>query len=315
MLTKKLTKMQRSIFLTFPLLFLLTITACSGSAETTEPLPNDELLFLGQEVSASGEVVPVQWITLAYPGGASQLDIKVLEGNLVSKNELLVSTDDHRLLANLYQAQAAVEQAQLAYNLAVNAPGTADLTAAKAALANAEANLQRQEDLGANDAVIDAARADVDAAQAALEAVQDGAPAEEVSAAEYNLRAAELNLLAAEAGFDLKAPFSGTVVEILVQPGETVSAFQPVLVLADLSHLQVVTTDLSEIDVSQLREGQSAQVVFDAIPDEAFTGTIERIADKSAGVSSVYYEVTLALDEIPEGLRWGMTAFITFPMN
>jgi hypothetical protein len=32
-------------------------------------------------------------------------------------------------------------------------------------------------------------------------------------------------------------------------------------------------------------------------------------------VSSVYYEVTLSLAEIPTELRWGMTAFITFPVQ
>jgi multidrug efflux pump subunit AcrA (membrane-fusion protein) len=308
-------KIKRSLnWIILPLLWL-AVTACSSGAETAEPLLQDELQFLGQEVSASGEVVPVQWITLSYPGGASELDIKVAAGDFVSQNDLLVSTNDGRLLANLFQAQAVHERAQLAYELAVNAPSAAELAAAKSALANAEANLQRQEDLGANDTVIDAAHADVDAAQAALDLIQDGTPAEEIAAADFDLRAAERNLQTAQQAFDLKAPFSGTVVEILVQPGETVSAFQPVLVLADLTRLQVVTTDLSEIDVSQLREGQTAQIVFDAIADQSFTGTIEHIADQATGVSAVYYEVTLALDEIPEGLRWGMTAFITFPLN
>ena len=308
-------KFKPNHLLLFSLMLLLALTACTGNAETNDPLPEDELQFLGQEVSASGEVVPVQWITLSYPGGASDLAIKVMAGDLVSKNDLLVSANDTRLLASLFQAQAALERAQLAYDLTVNAPREADLAAAKSALANAEANLRRQEDLGANDTVIDAAQADVDAAQAALDRVQDGASNEEITAAEFDLRAAELNLQAAQATFDLKAPFSGTVVEITVQPGETVNAFQPVLVLADLTRLQVLTTDLSEIDVARLRPGQSAQIVFDAIADQTFTGTVERIADKSAGVSAVYYEVTLALDEIPEGLRWGMTAFITFPLD
>ena len=69
------------------------------------------------------------------------------------------------------------------------------------------------------------------------------------------------------------------------------------------------------MDVARLQVGQTANIVFDAISDRTISGTVEKIADKSTGVSSVYYEVTLSLVEIPEELRWGMTAFITFPVQ
>ena len=134
-------------------------------------------------MSASGEVVLVQWITLFYPGGTLDLDIKVAVGDLVSQNDLLVSVNDPRLLANLFQAQTLHKRAQLAYDLAVNAPSAAELAAAKSALANAEANFERQENLRASDTVINAAEADVEAAQAALEALQEGASSEEITAA------------------------------------------------------------------------------------------------------------------------------------
>jgi HlyD family secretion protein len=64
-----------------------------------------------------------------------------------------------------------------------------------------------------------------------------------------------------------------------------------------------------------LRVGQTATIFFDALSDQSFTGTVERIADKSSGVTSVYYEVTLTLDQVPAGLRWGMTAFVVFPVE
>jgi multidrug resistance efflux pump len=88
-----------------------------------------------------------------------------------------------------------------------------------------------------------------------------------------------------------------------------------VLTLADLTAFQVITTDLSEVDVAQLVEGQTASIVFDAIPESTFLGTVEKIADKSSGVSSVYYQVTLSLNEIPPEIRWGMTAFVIFPVD
>jgi HlyD family secretion protein len=72
---------------------------------------------------------------------------------------------------------------------------------------------------------------------------------------------------------------------------------------------------LSEVDITQIEVGQEANIVFDAISNQTFRGTVSSIASKASGVSSVYYEVTLSLDEIPAGLRWGMTAFVTFPLE
>lgn len=296
-------------------LMLFLLSACSINPETSQVSVTDTPLDLVQEVSASGEVVPVQWVTLSYPSGATNLEFKVSEGDLVPESDLLVSSDDDRLFAALYQAQSSLERAQAAYDQVIQAPSEASLASARAALANAEAILQRQENIGAADYVIEAAQADVDAAEANLLAVEEGSSSEEISAAEYDLRAAEISLTQAEASFDLQAPFAGTVVEIHVNPGEPVAAFQPVVTLADLSNLQVITTDLSEVDVTQIEVGQQANIVFDAISNQTFRGTVSSIASKASGVSSVYYEVTLSLDENPAGLRWGMTAFVTFPLE
>jgi HlyD family secretion protein len=299
------------------ILLLLTsfLTSCGNNTAEPQDTPSDQSPLLVQEVSASGEVIPLQWASLSYPSGAENFEVKVVVGDEVSKNQVLVTNTDSRLMAGLYQAQSALERAQFAYNQIKALPTEASLAAAKAALANAEANLERQENSFASDAVIAAAEADVAAAQANLQAVRAGASRVEIEAALKDLKAAEFALEQAESAFDIRAPFSGTVVEILANPGEPIGAFQPILILADLSEIRVRTTDLSEVDVPKLREGQTATIFFDALSDQSFTGTIERIADKSSGVTSVYYEVTLKLDQVPTGLRWGMTAFVTFPVE
>jgi HlyD family secretion protein len=297
------------------LLISSSLSACSEDAAPAQESLDEQSGLLVQEVSASGEVIPLQWANLSYPSGAENFDVKVAVGDEVTRNQVLVTNNDSRLITGLYQAQSALERAQFAYDQVKGLPTAASLAAAKAALANAEANLERQEFLFASAAVIDAAQADIDAAQANLEAVRAGASSSEIDAASKDLRAAEFALEQAEAAFDIRAPFSGTIVEILANPGEPIGAFQPILILADLSEIRVRTTDLSEVDVPKLREGQTATIFFDALSDQSFTGTIERIADKSTGVTSVYYEVTLKLDQVPTGLRWGMTAFVTFPVE
>ncbi len=293
----------------------IILSACSTGAETMEDPPGNQVAILTQEISASGEVVPIRWTTLFYPIGAGDLEVFVSEGDQVLRNDVLVMSNDSQLEASLYQAKSALERAQLAYNQVMDAPSEYAADSADAAYKNALANLIRQEDLNADDSVIEAAQADVEAAYAKLEVVIAGATDEEIAAAEYDLIAAELTLELAENAFDIRAPFSGLIIEIYVQSGESIGALQPVLVLADISSYQVITTDMSEVDVARLEEGQKASVVFDAIADQTFEGTVEKIANKSSGVSSVYYEVTLSLEKVPDELRWGMTAFVVFPLE
>lgn len=299
----------------FTLALLIGLSACSDINEPTQSPNTEEAVFFEQEISASGEVVPIRWTILTYPNGAIDLELLVNEGDQVAANTLLVRSNDSRLDASLKQAEAALKRAELAYNQTVNAPSEEAIKAADAAYLNAKANLLRQEDLNADEAIIEAAQADVDATYANLLATIEGASEQEISAAESDLQAAEIALKQAQSAFYLKAPFEGTVVEFNIQAAEGTSPLQPVLSIADLSEFQVVTTDLGEVDIARLKEGQIADIVFDAIPDQTFRGTIERISDKSSGVSSVYYEVTLSLEEIPEELRWGMTAFIIFPLE
>ena len=303
------------LFLFMFLVLSMIISACSGNTEPTQDQLLDNSPSLVQEISASGEVVPVQWATLSFSNIGEDLEVLVEEGDQVSKGAKLVRNNNPQLEAALLQAQGALERAQFGYEQILDAPSEAALKSAFSAFIAARINLKQQEDNEASDDVIRIAQAEFDAARANYDAVFSGSPEEEIAAAEKDLEAAELALEQAEAAFELTAPFDGTVVEINVKSGENIGAFQPVLVMADLENLQVVTTDLSEVDVTKLEVGQRGEIIFDALSDETFSGRIQKIAKKSNGVSAVYYEVTLSMDEIPEDLRWGMTAFITFPLE
>lgn len=104
------------------------------------------------------------------------------------------------------------------------------------------------------------------------------------------------------------APYNATVVDIKVQPGEFAQAGQVVIVLGDLAHMQIKTTDLSERDVTAVQVGQSANVYIEAL-DVTVTGKVLHISPISETVGGdVVYPVTIELDEQPDGLLWGMTA-------
>jgi multidrug resistance efflux pump len=191
----------------------------------------------------------------------------------------------------------------------------ANLQAADEALAAAQAQLDALTASAADkqreaNAAVAAAVAQRDAAQAQLDLLQAGPTAEQVAAAEAALAQAEAALQVARAALEqaeLRAPFGGTVTALEINPGETVLPGQVVLVLADLSRLQVETTDLSERDVAGVAAGQSVDVSVEALGTQV-AGRVVRIAPQATTVGGdVVYQVVIALDEQPAGLRWGMS--------
>ncbi len=112
---------------------------------------------------------------------------------------------------------------------------------------------------------------------------------------------------------ELRAPFAGTVVEVSVEVGDTLSAGQVVVVLATLDRLEIRTKDLTELAVAQVAVGQAAQVTADALPGQVFAGRVSEIALRGQDYrGDVVYQVTVLLDQ-PEkasALRWGMTTMV-----
>lgn len=135
----------------------------------------------------------------------------------------------------------------------------------------------------------------------------------DVAVTQSRLDNAEASLAAAQAlleDLEVRAPFAGTVSELYITEGEWVSPGQLIILLADLGNLRVETTDLSEIDVARVDIDNTVIVAFDALPDASVTGIVTRIAPKAASGSGVNYTIVIELQEIPENLRWGMTAFV-----
>jgi HlyD family secretion protein len=168
--------------------------------------------------------------------------------------------------------------------------------------------------LSARNAVNEAHRA-VEQAERDLEAVLDEPDALDLQAARLEIEAAGLALEEAESALDdawLEAPFDGTVATLNIDVGDTVGAGQGALTLATLDALQAVTKDLTELDVVRVAEGQDVVVTVDAMPDEAFAGTVSEIALSPGDYrGDVVYAVTVDLADVADSpLRWGMTALV-----
>jgi len=154
-------------------------------------------------------------------------------------------------------------------------------------------------------------------ARADYEKYSQGPDPKDIALAEARLRTADANLVAAQSAFDdleLLAPFDGTIGDVFTSVGEWVTPGQPIMLIADLEHLQVETTDLNEIDAAQISEGDTVIVTFDAVED-VVEGTVVSIAPKASEGSGVNYTVVIELDDLPEALRWGMTAFVDIQLE
>ena len=112
---------------------------------------------------------------------------------------------------------------------------------------------------------------------------------------------------------ELSAPFPGTVAKLDIKVGETASAGTTIATIADFSKWVIKTTDLTEIDVVNIKQGQTALITLDALPDVKLTGTIDAIGQTySEKQGDIVYEVTIILNDTNPDLRWGMTAEVKF---
>jgi multidrug efflux pump subunit AcrA (membrane-fusion protein) len=163
---------------------------------------------------------------------------------------------------------------------------------------------------------LETARAEMEKNQKEYDLLSSGSDADEKALAEAQYEAARANLAAAQAALadvELSAPFDGTVAGLKVKTGESVSPGQVAASVADFSGWIIKTTDLTELDVVNITEGQAVLIALDALPEETLNGKVQRIGQNySEQQGDVVYEVTVELTESLPNMRWGMTAVVKF---
>jgi HlyD family secretion protein len=218
------------------------------------------------------------------------------------------------LQAKLLNAEAALKRAQAAYDIAyaVNPAGiggapeglelekaTNDYNAAKANYDKAFEK-PKQGDVQSAAAKIAAAQADL----AALTPVS-----ETIAEAKAKLDRAQLAWQQAQAALDkavLTAPMDGVVTEVSVRQGDSVSAGQALMVLADPKAVEAKASVIEE-DLPAVREGQNVQVFLDAAPEAAVQGKVRRIVPKRMDGDRPLYPVYITFDSLPVHLAAGMS--------
>lgn len=173
---------------------------------------------------------------------------------------------------------------------------------------------QREKDLPR--AALDEALAAEAEARHDFENTLSGPDTEQLALLEERLASAQAQVTAAEINlknYDLTAPFDSTIVDINVSVNEMAGPETWAVLVADFSEWYVETTDLTELKVVKVYQGQEASIVPDAVPELEITGIVEEI---NQGFyiqgGDISYLVRLSIDEVDPQLRWGMTVEITF---
>jgi len=160
-------------------------------------------------------------------------------------------------------------------------------------------------------------RAAVTEAKRKYENTISGADPDTLALLEARLKAADAQVTAAQFlldSYELRSPIDATVADLNLTVGQMVGPDTWAVILADLSQWYVDTSDLSELDVVNVKIGQKVKVTADALPGQTMTGIVEVISltpKNQAG--DILYTVHIRLDNADARLRWGMTVEVTFP--
>lgn len=203
-------------------------------------------------LTASGYVVAQRKAAVASKGTGRLVYLGVVEGDRVSKDQIIARIDDSDIKAQVDQAKA---------NLRLN----------QADLKDAERSFKRQSDLlktgSTSQMEVDAAESRYNRVIAAIEVAKA-----QVQAAEVALE----NTL-------VRAPFNGTVLtknadvgEVVAPLGAGVNSKAAVVMMADMSSLQG-EVDVSESNIEKIIVNQNCEIRLDAYPDKAYPGYVAKI--------------------------------------
>jgi membrane fusion protein (multidrug efflux system) len=197
-------------------------------------------------IRAIGSVRADQRVSLSAEVGGSLAEIQVEVGDIVEEGDLLARLDDERLRIARDLAQAEVEMAA-------------------ANLEKSRRDARRQANLYEDQVT----------SEYTLEQVQLKARIDQgqLKVSRARLAAAERNL----ADTSIVSPVDGEITRRHVEVGELVEAGTPLFDVAKIDRVKVVV-HVSELEITQLRKGQQAEIRVDGHAGIVFQGTVSTIS-------------------------------------
>lgn len=233
---------------------------------------------------------------IAWQGNAgASTEAATLQDATIDYESAVAAYEETTAAATTSEVQSAIstaQEAQSALDELLSSPTPAEIAEAEAAVVEAEA---------------------------ALAELLEGPSEIDIRDAEITLEQALVDLEEAQSELqqsELRAPVAGTVISVDAEVGEQLSAGSVAVTLADPQQLEL-TIAVVELDITQVYEGQAAEIEIDALPGKSLAGVVETISPSNdADASVIQYPVTIRLtDESLDGVRPGMTAVATLISN
>ena len=248
-------------------------------------------------VEAKGQLKPISASVVSPTVDGTVAEINVQTGQQVNAGDVLMTIKNDGLDRDVTEAQRTLAAAQ------------EDLSAAKRALASAQSATTVDDEGEGNPA-----STDTSSEQSAVSSAQRSVESAQAALDQANARAAERTV---------KAPSSGSIVELNAKVGATISGGMVMgegdtsggkqcMQIADLSKMKV-TVQVGEKDIAKIAVGQTANVTYPAFPDITSQGTVTAIASVASGDGGdgVNFDVDILIDAHDKRLKPGMTAEVS----
>lgn len=260
-------------------------------------------------VLAAGAIEAKQLVSVGARVSGQVERLAVTLGQDVTAGDVIAQIDAQEQENELLKAKAALAQIE------------AQITAKASGLRKAETALARQRQLSASELVskeaLENAAAEVEVIKADLAALAAQRASAEVSVAQSQLALERATVT---------APISGTVVAIVVEQGQTLSAAQNAPTLVKIANLDtmIVKAEISEADVVRVKAGQAASFSILGEPETRFDAVVRDVepapAELAEGDSispdkAVYYNGLLEVANPDRKLRIGMTAQVSIVLE
>jgi HlyD family secretion protein len=298
---------------------------------------------LATVVSGTGQIKPKTIVNVGANVMGRVTHFYVKEGDTVKKGQTVATIENVQQKANVAGQEAAISAAKTDINSYIAAEKTAEanIERAKADLEQKKLDWDRAQSLfkagimARQDFDSKKAAYDTDVATVAQMQAQLNQAKAQTESARGHLQTQVATLRANQDMLEKTiaiAPFDGIVTNMPVKEGETVvtgiqnTAGSTLMTLADMS---VITAEVKvdETDIVNIKDGQPADVLVDAIPGKVFKGHVTLVGDqallRSTGIATSQsttgteeakdVKVVVTLDESSAQLRPGLstTAKIT----
>lgn len=290
-------------------------------------------------VTASGEIRPKNYTNVMGEGFGKITEITVKEGDHVKKGDVLLhleniqpGADVQAQIATIQAAEAGMRVADANYQSAIAtlAQRQSDLEKAKFDWERSQQLFKEQliskQDYDASKAVYNGATAALNASQAQVE--QTRAAREQSRSNTEQNRAVLTHTKDVLRKTTYTAPIDGIVSYIAVRVGENVvpgiqnaeGSF-----LMTISDMSIVTAEVKvdETDITNVREGQPADVTIDAVPGKVFKGRVTQVGElailRTSGQAATTqttantqeardFKVVVTVDNAPASIRPGLSS-------